>query len=251
VVVGLFGPNESRADKSAPARPAVFSGYQVADPSTRAIQDDDFANPAFLWIESARQDWQQPVGKAQKSCADCHGAVESLRGAATHYPTTDATSGQFFNLEGRINDCRRRMGAEAYAYESDALLGLTALVRLQSRGLPMAVEITGANAGWFAAGQAYYEQPRGQLDLSCADCHRDNVGQMLRSEVLSQGQSNGFPTYRLKWQSLGSLHRRFRGCNENIRAEPLAAGSDAYLALELYLAWRGQDLVIETPSVRK
>ncbi len=73
----------------------------------------------------------------------------------------------------------------------------------------------------------------------------------MRAELLSQGQANGFLTYRLKWQKLGSLHRRFRGCNNNIRAEKLANGSPEYMALELYVTWRGNGSPIEAPSVRK
>ena len=43
----------------------------------------------------------------------------------------------------------------------------------------------------------------------------------------------------------------FRWCNEAVDAEPHAYGSDEYLALELYLAWRGRGLPIETPAVRR
>ena len=73
---------------------------------------------------------------------------------------------------------------------------------------------------------------------------------MIRADRLSQGQSNGFPVYRLKWQGLGSLHRRFKGCMEQVRATPYKRGSDEFTALELYLASRGQGLSVETPSVR-
>ncbi|MEM1198207.1 MAG: sulfur oxidation c-type cytochrome SoxA, partial [Pseudomonadota bacterium] len=71
-----------------------------------------------------------------------------------------------------------------------------------------------------------------------------------RANTLSQGQGNGFPTYRLKWQKPGSLHRRFRGCNKQVRAKPYKTGSDEYLALELYVMYRGQGLPVETPAVR-
>ena len=86
--------------------------------------------------------------------------------------------------------------------------------------------------------------------MACKHCHEDNAGNMIRANLLSQGQSNGFPTYRLKWQKLGSLHRRFRGCNKQVRAVPFKAGSDEYVNLELSLAHRGQGLPVESPSVR-
>jgi sulfur-oxidizing protein SoxA len=86
--------------------------------------------------------------------------------------------------------------------------------------------------------------------MSCAHCHEDNYGVMIRADHLSQGNTNGFPTYRLKWQGVGSLHRRFKGCMDNIRAEPYKRGSQEFTALEAYLAWRGQGLGVESPAVR-
>jgi sulfur-oxidizing protein SoxA len=68
--------------------------------------------------------------------------------------------------------------------------------------------------------------------------------------MLTQGMANGFPTYRLKWQKVGSIHRRFRGCNKNIRSTPYAYGSDEYVNLEVYLSHKGNGLPLETPAVR-
>lgn len=248
------------ADQTAAADPmaqyktdaGTYSGYVVADPTTREMQDDEFMNPGMLWVDNAKPLWTTADGSAGKSCADCHGDVESMKGVATRYPTTDKETGKFMNVELRINDCReRRMGAKPWKYESDELLGMTALVKMQSQGMPVNVDISGPNEAWYKKGDEFYHTPRGQMDVACVDCHVQNEGMMMRAEKLSQGQSNGFPTYRLKWQKLGSLHRRFRGCNNNIRAERLPYGSDEYLALELYVAWRGNGLPIEAPSVRK
>ena len=62
---------------------------------------------------------------------------------------------------------RQRMHAPSYPYESDDLLALTTFVAFQSRGLPIDVRIDGPAQPFFAAGQALYEQRRGQLDLAC------------------------------------------------------------------------------------
>ena len=80
--------------------------------------------------------------------------------------------------------------------------------------------------------------------------HEDNYGNMIRADHLSQGQINGFPTYRLKNAKLNSIHGRFKGCMKNIRATPYKEGGEEFKALELYLASRGNGLSVETPSVR-
>ena len=48
-----------------------------------------------------------------------------------------------------------------------------------------------------------------------------------------------------------SRHRIFAWCNTSVRSEPYELGSPEYLALELYVAWRGRGLPIEAPAVRR
>ena len=114
----------------------------------------------------------------------------------------------------------------------------------------MSVAIDGPVADVWEQGKELYYARTGQLELSCANCHEDNYGNMIRADHLSQGQINGFPTYRLKNAKLNSVHARFKGCMKNIRATPYAEGGDEFKALELYIASRGQGLSVETPSVR-
>jgi L-cysteine S-thiosulfotransferase len=113
------------------------------------------------------------------------------------------------------------------------------------------VRVDGPAQPFFEAGKEFFHQRRGQLDLSCAHCHEQYAGQRLRGEVVSQGQINGFPVYRFTWQTLGSTHRMFEWCNTSVRAEPYALGSDEYVNLELYMAWRGRGLPVEAPAIRR
>ena len=229
------------------------SGYTYAAVETRAMQDDSFENPAYIWLEAGESLWSEVDGDAGKSCESCHGdAAESMKGVGTKYPLYDANLGKLKNIEAQINICRtENMQAKPFKYESEAMLGMTAYVKNQSYGMPVKVAIDGDAAPFFEKGKAFFNERRGQLDMACKHCHEDNPGNMARAELLSQGQSNGFPTYRLKWNKAGSIHRRFRGCNKNIRAQPYGYGSDEYTNLELYVAWRGRGLPVETPSVRK
>jgi sulfur-oxidizing protein SoxA len=229
------------------------SGSAFLSSDLRALQGDEFANPGTLWVERGEKLWSEPAGKKNLSCASCHqDAKSSMRGVAARYPQIDAESGKLLDLEGRINLCRgRRMGAEPLRYESEDLLALTAYVARQSRGMPLSVSIDGAARKRFDAGERAYRLRRGQMNLSCAHCHEANWGKRLLSETISQGHPNGYPLYRMEWQTLGSLERRLRACLSGIRAEMLPYGSPEYLDLELYLAWRAQGLPVETPGVRR
>ena len=228
------------------------SGSSFLTPETRRQQEDLSVNPGMLWVEKGAALWAKAEGKAGKSCADCHGEPARLAGVAARYPAHDAGLGRMVNLETRIQDCReRRQEAAPLAYESDDLLALTALVAHQSRGRPTQARIDGPARAAFEQGRALYYLRQGQLDLSCAQCHEQNWGRRLRAETISQGHPNGYPIYRLEWQGLGSLHRRFRSCFQGVRAEPPAPGSAEAIALELFLAWRAESLPIETPAIRR
>lgn len=229
------------------------SGYLYLGEQTRALQDDDFLNPGMFAVAAGESLWNEVDGTEGLACASCHGsAEETMQGVATLFPRYDGARDGIINLELMINRERvERMGAEPYAYESDALLSLTAYVTHQSRGLPREVDVTGPAAPFFEAGEAFFYERRGQLDLSCAHCHEDRDGMYLRGDLISQGQINGFPFYRLMWGSMGSTHRMFEWCNVSVRAEPYPLGSEEYLNLELYVAWRGRGLPIETPAVRR
>jgi len=227
------------------------SGSAFLGPDLRALQNDDFANPGMLWVERGEKLWSEPAGKQHLACAGCH-KDPSMRAVAAHYPKIDKANGKLLNLEGRINQCRtERMGVEPLRYESEELLALTAYLARQSRGVPIAARIDGTARAHFEAGRAAYHQRRGQMNLSCAHCHDAQWGKRLLSETISQGHPNAYPAYRMEWQTMGSLERRLRACLSGIRAEMLPYGSQEYLDLELFLAWRAQGLPIETPGVRR
>jgi sulfur-oxidizing protein SoxA len=229
------------------------SGYTYLSEETRKLQDDDFANPGLLWVQVGEKLWHEPAGSSNLSCMSCHGnASVSMRTVATRFPAYSSAAGRVINLEQQINRCRvGRLKAAPLPYESEGLLGLAAYVAHQAKGLASNVSIDGPAAKSFARGKAFFYRRRGQLDLSCANCHEQHAGGHLSAEVISQGQINGFPIYRELWQTMGSTQRMFRWCNEAVRAEPYAFGSQEYVDLELFERWRGRGLQIETPAVRR
>jgi sulfur-oxidizing protein SoxA len=253
LLAGLLGPGPNAAESTRRPLEAPISGTQFQSEAIQALQRDDFANPGLLWLDQGRALWQTPTSAGTPSCASCHGDDGAgIRGAAAGYPKFDAQLGRLINVEQRINACRtHHQQAEALPHESEALLALTTFVVSHAAGAPADVNIDGPARAHFDAGRAYYHERRGQLNLACHHCHDRNWGKMLRGDRISQGHGTGYPAYRLEWQTLGSLHRRFRACNLAIRAEPLPAGDPRYVDLELFLAWRAAGLPLEAPAVRR
>jgi sulfur-oxidizing protein SoxA len=228
------------------------SGYDFMTRETRAMQDDDTANPAMLWVLDGEASWNRKTGDADKSCADCHGDVaNSMKGVAARYPAFSAARSRPIDLEQRINLCRTdNQKATPLTFESKEMLALAAFVGRQSRGMPIAVSMDERVKPFIEAGRETFERRQGQLNLSCAQCHDDNWGGKLAGVPIPQGHATGYPLYRLEWQALGSLQRRLRNCLIGMRAEAYAFGAPEYVDLEIFLMWRARGMPIETPAVR-
>lgn len=254
-VGSLAAVAQTAAQTSGPVRTLPLSqlksGLHFSGQDVQALQADEFANPAQLWLGQGAALWRKPSATGQ-SCMGCHGDVASMKGVATRYPAIDPTSGRLLNLEDRINHCTTRyQQAAVLPPESDALLGLTLLVTQASKGLPLRVDMGGTAQSHWQAGAALFNRRQGQLNLSCAQCHDQHFGQRLYTDPLSQGQPNGYPVYRLEWQKTGSLERRLRSCYAGIRAEIPPWGATEMRQLALYLMWRGEGLPVEVPAARK
>lgn len=232
----------------------VLSGWLFRTPETRAMEADSFQNPAMLYVERGAEIWNTVEGAAGKSCASCHGdAAESMKDIGAHYPKWNAAAGKPYNLELQIDACRKNnLQAEPYKFDAADQKALVTYIKHQSLGTPVSIDLTqGDMQKWWERGKEEYYTRTGQLNLACASCHELNAGKYIRADHLSQGNVNGFPTYRLKQSHMISLHNRFRGCIRDTRAEQPKAFSDELMALEVYVTWRGTGLSVETPAVRQ
>lgn len=228
------------------------SGYAYISAETRAMQDDDFANPGMPTVERGEKLFRE-IGQNGQSCVSCHGDNgERLSTAGiARYPVFDAALNKPVTLQERINICwEDRMDNIPYVYDCTELVALEAYVRHLAKGEPVNVDVNGALRPYFEEGRKLYNTRFGQTNMACAHCHDDHAGQYLRGQLLSQGQSNGFPEYRLGSGRVTSLHGRFSECFRAFRAEPFEAGSPEYIDLEIYLNARSNGLPIETPAVR-
>ncbi len=228
------------------------SGAQFMSPATRAMQADDMANPAMLATLDGESLWQEKAGDVRKSCSECHGAAgQSMKGVSARHPAIDPQSGKLMTVSDRINACRTgQQKAAAYAQESAPLLALTTYIGLQSRGMPIQPPDDPRVTDARERGRALWTMRIGQLNFSCAQCHDDNWGRRLGSAPIPQAHPNAYPIYRLDWQGMGSLQRRFRNCMSGVRAEAYPYGAPEFAELEAFLMYRARGMPMETPGVR-
>jgi sulfur-oxidizing protein SoxA len=225
----------------APLAGEAVSGYDYLQPDMQAMQDDLFANPGMLVVEQGEALFSTP-GRNGKSCAECHGEDGARLDARriARYPVYSEELKQAVTLHGQIQRCwKERLGNPPISYRDEELLPLESFVRYLARGEPVNVDTNGALAPYYAAGRELFHQ-----------CHDYHAGQMFRGQVLSQGQTNGFPVYRFTEGQVTGLQERITQCLTKLRAEPFAGDSPEYLDLEVYLSARSNGLRIETPAVR-
>lgn len=250
------GPVEIVTTAPAPAflqgtMETIWSGWHYREDETRDLERDDFDNPGMVFVDRGLDSWNKAQGAKGESCAGCHQGPETMAGLRAVTPRVDAKTGKLMTVEDYVNGCvTERMGLEAWGMTGDKMKDMLALISMQSRGMAVNVAIDGPAEPFWLAGKEIYYTRFGQLEMSCANCHEDNQGQMIRADHLSQGQINGFPTYRLKDAGILSAQQRFIGCVRDTRAETFKAGSDEFKALELYVASRGNGLGVEGVSVR-
>lgn len=218
--------------------------FQSAD--IQVMQRDDFQNPGMLYVDQGEALARERKGKSNKACLDCH---QDFSGVATEFPKRNPRTNQLLTLTSQIAECRNEhQNAEPLGYETEHMQSLTAFVAFQSRGKPFAATLEHEA---LQRGRDYFYKRKGQLNLACVHCHEYNSGKQLRGDIISEGVSTGYPVYRLEWQALGSLQRRFRACDIGVRAEPETIGGQVYTELELYLRSRAGQLSITAPGVRR
>ena len=208
--------------------------------------------PYEPYIDEGRDMWETPFANG-KSYADCFPDGPAQR---KNYPRWDKERGMVVTMELAINECREANGEKPLGYKKGPLAALSAYMSYESRGQkvnvvvpqddPRAVEA-------FSKGKQFWFARRGQLNFACAHCHAQNAGNVLRTEILSPalGHATHWPVYRAKWGELGTLHRRFTGCNEQVRAKAFEAQGEEYRDLEYFLTATSNGLEFNGPGARK
>lgn len=208
--------------------------------------------PYEMFIDSGQEMWNKPFanGKSYKDCFN-DGAM-----IAHKYPLWDKEKSMVITLALALNQCREANNEKPLKYKKGKINDLLSYLAYEARGKKVQVIIPEGDAGALAAyeeGKTFYFTRRGQLNFSCANCHIQNAGNKIRSEVLSTtlGQTTHFPVYRSKWGTVGTLHRRITGCNKQVRAKPFKAQSKEYRNLEYFLSYMSNGLELNGPGARK
>ncbi|MBT4160285.1 MAG: sulfur oxidation c-type cytochrome SoxA [Gammaproteobacteria bacterium] len=227
---------------------AHVDGVYALDEAKRAqwLEMEEFP-PYEFSVDDGEALYDEPFtdGSGYGDCFADGGAVKHL------YPRFEG--GEVVTMEVAVNQCRVQHGMESLAYDSEEMMQLTSYIAYASRDQLIDIKVPEDALPAYERGKQFYYSRRGQLNFSCSHCHMQIVGSQLRAEVLSAsyGHVTHWPTYRLKWQEVGSLHRRFAECNGQVGAEALPLQSQPYRELEYFLTAIARGLLLNGPASRK
>ncbi len=240
----------------------------------------EFSNGVYAIDKDRRQEWEameefppyEPAldigkelfekpfknGKTYSSCFK-NGGI----GIRQNYPYFNKRTGKVKTLAAEINQCRVKNGQKKLKWKKGKLAAIIAYMSYTSRGKKINVIVPNDSRAIaiYNRGKTSFYAKRGQLNFSCADCHVYNSGMMARSNLLSPalGHLSHFPVYRKKWEfkgkgalgGLGTIHRRYGGCNKQVRAKPFKAQSAEYTSLEYFHTYMSNGIKINAPGVRQ
>jgi sulfur-oxidizing protein SoxA len=263
-----------------PALSSLASPEKDFDKFVRYFEDrfpntpyEDYKNGVYSIDASAREQWEAMEefppyelnvdrgeelfnqafknGNTYGSCFENDGI-----GIRQNYPYFDTGRNKVVTLEGALNDCRVKNGEKPLSYfKGKELAHVSAYMAYTSRGNKFNVQIPNnleaLNA--YEKGKKLYFTKKGQLNFSCADCHVYQTGTKLRADIPSPaiGHPTHFPVYRSGMGRLVTLHERFAGCLNRIRAKSFKGGSDELNNLEFFTTFMSNGLEVNGPGSRK
>lgn len=234
-----------------PADDYVLGGFML-NPDGRRHYEDIMSFPPFeVDIDRGREMWETPL-RDGRTYADC--LPNRGRMIAGRYPKFDAATDRVVTFEMEINRCRTESGEAPYPYDDMGTMGtLTAYARTLSDGMRMDIRVDGPAARrHYEAGKALFHRRIGQMNFSCANCHVDNAGRIMRMEIISPaiGQATHFPVFR-GGDALYTLHARYTRCMRQVRAEPFPMGGEAFNDLEYFHSYLSNGLPLKASVYRR
>ena len=227
-------------------------GALAFDADSKAQYDSIMEFPPYeSVIEAGRKMWETPF-KNGKRYADCF--PNGGKQIAGNYPMFDEAKGKVVTLQDALNNCRVANGEEALKLNDMKTMGtLTSYMRTLSDGMLMNVKVEGPKAmAAYESGKKTFFSRKGQLNFACANCHVQNGGNRLRSELISPviGHTVHWPVFR-GGDNLVTLQQRYEGCFKQVRAVPPPQGGETMNNLEYFHSALSNGLPMKASVFRK
>jgi sulfur-oxidizing protein SoxA len=244
---------------------------QTASDQLKAYRDAlADGNPAELYEMEGEELWKKPMGPKNATLQKCNLGLGDgvVKGASAQLPRYFKDTNRVQDLESRLMTCMETLQGIPQSETIDAPWGkgqkkvmdaVVAYVVTQSKGMKVNVPANlPQEKKMLALGEKLFYQQGGPMDFSCASCHSvDN--QRIRMQDLpnltkpagAQAGWGSWPAYRVSNGQFWTMQHRLNDCYRQQRMPYPIYGSDATIALSIYMAHEANGGEIMTPGLKR
>jgi sulfur-oxidizing protein SoxA len=254
---------------------AVMAGNVLAQKSAaegiaeyRAMLQD--GNPAELFEAKGQELWKQKRGAKQESLEKCDlgKGPGVVKGAFVELPRYFADTKRVQDLESRLLTCMETLqGFNAAEIaktpfgkgEQNNVTALVAWISAESRGMKFNLPQDHVQEKtMYEVGKRLFFARGGTHDFACASCHGADDKRIrlqdLPNLTKQPGAGNGFgawPAYRVSNGQLWGMQLRLNDCYRQQRFPYPLFGSDATIALGVYMGVNGKGGESIAPALKR
>jgi sulfur-oxidizing protein SoxA len=252
------------------AAPALAQTKSTAEgiAEYRKLLED--GNPAELFEAKGEELWKKKRGPKNASLEACDlgKGPGVVKGAFVELPRYFADAGKVQDLEARLAWCMETFQGIPYADiaktpfgrgEQDNVTALATYVAMASRGLRFNLpQAHPQERVMYEVGKRAFFFRGGTHDFSCSSCHGVD-GQRIRLQDLpnltkNPGDGVGFaawPAYRVSNGQMWSMQLRLNDCYRQQRFPYPLYGSDATIALGVYMGVNAKTAESIAPAIKR
>lgn len=243
-----------------PGQPEKVTDDPHWDPRTRPVVRpaygdplDVTANPGLALTEAVAVPLWSRKGPKGSSCADCHGAIgapdaqrtlgviPSMVGVGAKYPKWMRQYSRMMSVEDFLAVHAPETTGHAMPSQGEANLTMAILVKMQSNGMPYALDLADRNVrAAIERGEKTFQRRVGQRGQACAHCHSERGGghKFLGGRYLGDVEKDAFvnhPYWRTAWAQLIDIRMRMQWCMTPLLTNMLPGDAPEYADLETFL----------------
>jgi sulfur-oxidizing protein SoxA len=229
-------------------------------------------NPAELFEMKGEKLWTQNRGPKNATLEKCDFGKGPgvLKGAFVELPRYFADTGRVQDLESRLITCMETLqgykaedlykAAANYGKgESANMVAITTYVVTASKGMDFALpQGNEKEKTMYEVGKRLFFARSGPHDFACSTCHGVD-GQRIRLQELpnltkNPGDGVGFaawPAYRVSNGQLWTMQKRLNDCYRQQRFPEPKFGSDATIALAVYMGVNSKSAESIVPAIKR
>jgi sulfur-oxidizing protein SoxA len=229
-------------------------------------------NPADLFEMKGEELWKQKRGPKNASMEQCDlgKGPGVVKGAFVELPRFFKDTGKVMDLETRLIHCMVTLQGfnEADLYkaapsigkgEGANLVAMTTYVSATSKGMRFNLpNSTEQEKTMYEVGKRLFFQRGGPHDFACSTCHSTDGGRIRLQDLpnLTKNPGDGvgvaaWPAYRVSNSQMWTMQKRLNDCYRQQRFPEPKFGSDATIALGVYMGVNAKGAESIVPAIKR